>query len=333
MSQRKGRIAVVGVAIAAAVVAVAGGAQAAGNAGIADNTVDSNDLKNGGINQVDLSSGLYNILRTPNENTVTGWSIKDGSIQYSDLAPGTQAALKGAKGDKGDTGTKGDKGDKGETGPKGDKGDPATYQGAHWGTIHRNVIGAADAELGATSTQPPSGVGALNLHTASDKDKVAFGNEVDFKTLKVADITKVGFSVYTTGENNNSPGDNMPSIIFEIDPQLKALPTTRYTSLVYTPAETTSNAWTAVNAATDATPHWGFTGTAFNGTECSINGARCTWSQIQAYLDDGGEDATVAYSLGISKGRDYAFSGAVDDLVVNNDKYDFEPLGVKKTTS
>lgn len=98
MSQRKGRIAVVGVAVAAAVVVVAGGAQAAGNAGIADNTVDSNDLKNGGINQVDLSTGLYNILRTPNQDTVTGWSIKDGSIQLTDIAPAARAALKGDPG-------------------------------------------------------------------------------------------------------------------------------------------------------------------------------------------------------------------------------------------
>ena len=129
MSQRKGRIVAVGVAVAAAVVAVAGGAFAAGSPGIPDNTVDTNDLKNGGINQVDLSTGLYNILRTPNQDTVTGWSIKDGSIQFNDLAPGAKTALKGDKGDdgpKGDDGAKGDKGDTGDKGDKGEKGDPGT---------------------------------------------------------------------------------------------------------------------------------------------------------------------------------------------------------------
>ena len=46
-----------------------------------------------------------------------------------------------------------------------------------------------------------------------------------------------------------------------------------------------------------------------------------------AAAENGVPDAKV-YSLAISKGRDYAFSGAVDDLVINDTMYDFEPTGV-----
>jgi hypothetical protein len=37
----------------------------------------------------------------------------------------------------------------------------------------------------------------------------------------------------------------------------------------------------------------------------------------------------IIYSLGISKGRDTPFIGAVDGLQVNKTVYDFEPLGVR----
>ena len=38
------------------------------------------------------------------------------------------------------------------------------------------------------------------------------------------------------------------------------------------------------------------------------------------------------YTVQISKGRDWAFSGAVDALQINNAVYDFEPFGVSQTT-
>jgi hypothetical protein len=47
------------------------------------------------------------------------------------------------------------------------------------------------------------------------------------------------------------------------------------------------------------------------------------------YLDDAGDPAVVGYSVGISKGRDFAFSGAVDAFQFNGKTYDFEPTGVK----
>jgi hypothetical protein len=49
-------------------------------------------------------------------------------------------------------------------------------------------------------------------------------------------------------------------------------------------------------------------------------------------LADGGEPATVLTAQ-ITKGRDFVFSGAVDALRINNQKFDFEPLGVRTITA
>jgi hypothetical protein len=265
---------------------------------VAANTVNSTSIVNGGIYQADINTGVVNVLRTPGKDSVTGWTVKDGTVIEADLSTAVKAKLN-------------------KTAP--------TYL-EHWGTIHRNVIGAADASLDDTSTQAPLGRGALNVHTTSATDKVAWGNEVDFKDKLVKDLGTIGFSVYTTGENN-ALGNNMPAIIFEIDPNVTAVDAD-YSSLVYLPANGKSNEWTTFNATTDEGKTWGLSGTKFNGTPCSINGSRCTFAEVLAYLNDGG-DAAKVLTASISKGRDYAFSGAVDAFKVDGKTYDFEKNGVK----
>ncbi|TCO33992.1 hypothetical protein EV652_10256 [Kribbella steppae] len=262
------------------------------------NSVASSQVVNYSLGESDLEKAFVAKMLAVGANGVdTSAKLKDGVVAEVDLAPAVQSKLNKA-------------------GP--------TYL-KHWGTVHRNVIGAADTELATTSTQSPLGDGALNLHTASAADKVAFGNEVDFAGGNVKDLGTVGFSVYTTGENN-ALGNNMPSIIFEIDPNVTAV-ASNYSSLVYAPANGTANQWTTFNATTDAVKHWGLTGTAFNGTACSINGARCTWTEMLAYLSDGGDDAKLLTAT-VSKGRDYAFSGAVDALKFGGKTYNFEAAGV-----
>ncbi|MDQ1621312.1 MAG: hypothetical protein QOE19_3881, partial [Actinomycetota bacterium] len=193
-----------------------------------------------------------------------------------------------------------------------------------------NVLGNGDADLGA-STQKLAGfgVGALNLRTGSANDKAAFGNEKDFLGMPVSDLTKVGFSVYTTGENRKLAPNNMPSIAFEIDPNLNPTTSTSdYASLVYAPDNSAANTWTALDAVADTGRHWGLT----NAGTCDINGSRCTFAEVMAYLNDGGSPASI-YTAQITKGRDFAFSGAVDALVINDKAYDFEPLGVRTITA
>jgi hypothetical protein len=102
--QRRGRL----LAVAATVVAVlagATGAQAAGNPSIPDGSVTSADLANGaGVQQVDLTGDLYTLLRTPNQNTVSSWAVRDNSLLPQDFSAEAKAALKGEKGDKGEPG-------------------------------------------------------------------------------------------------------------------------------------------------------------------------------------------------------------------------------------
>ena len=315
MSNSKNRLVAAGSAFTLAVTAVGisvlgGGAADAGVTGVTSltataityplvrNSVAESQVVNYSLGESDLQKAFVaKMLAVPANGVDTSAKLKDGVVAEVDLAPAVQSKL--------------------------NKAGPAYLK--HWGTVHRNVIGAADAELATTSTQSPLGDGALDLHTASANDKVAFGNEVDFAGQNVKDLGTVGFSVYTTGENN-ALGNNMPSIAFEIDPNVAAV-TSNYASLVYTPANGAANQWTAFNATTDADKHWGLTGTAFNGTTCSINGARCTWTEVLNYLNDGGDDAKVLTAT-VSKGRDYAFSGAVDALKFGGKTYDFEAAGV-----
>jgi hypothetical protein len=104
MSQRKGRVAVVAVASVAAVVGLAGGANAAGNPSIPDGSVTGADVRDGSLYQSDINSGVVTVLRTPGQNSVSSWNVKNGGLYLEDFHASAKAGLKGAKGDKGDPG-------------------------------------------------------------------------------------------------------------------------------------------------------------------------------------------------------------------------------------
>jgi hypothetical protein len=208
------------------------------------------------------------------------------------------------------------------------------YQGKNWGIMDRNVIGDGDAFLRpgpsssafgpASAYSPPAGVGSLGLSTASGSDKVEFGNEVDFVGDSVLDLSQLSYSVFTTNENRAQGANNMPSLTFEIDPNLNTS-TRSYSSMVFAP-NNTDPGWTSLDALNDSNGAvWGLTG---SDMPCNINGARCTWTELKSALDDGGDPPTI-YTVGISKGRDFPFSGAVDVLNVNGQVFNFEPGGVE----
>jgi hypothetical protein len=363
MSSNIGRIGVAGLAVGAVLLGAAGSATAkvapenrAAAAAPAPNSITGAMVKDGTLYAADINPAVVKWFTGTFDNTVTSASVKDGSLNLADFSAAAKAGLKGdkgdtgaqgSKGDPGDTGAQGLKGDQGDTGPQGLKGDqggtgaqglkgdqgvkgdpgaPATWAGKHWGTVLRNTLGSGSAELKATSTTAPVGDGALEINTASATDKASFGNEVDFQDNEVGAITKVGYSVYTTGENiARAATGNMPSITFEINPHLSTSAST-YSSMVFAPGNTTANVWTTVDATDDSLGKvWGLTGA---GMPCGINGARCTWSELQTALSDGGAPATV-YTLAVGKGRDYEFHGAVDKLTYNSAVFDFEPTGVK----
>ncbi len=70
---------------------------------------------------------------------------------------------------------------------------------------------------------------------------------------------------------------------------------------------------------------WYFTGQTGNDTGCN-QVTYCSLAEVEAAAPE----ATV-HTVEITKGRDYAFTGAVDALVLNATTYDFEPFGVSSS--
>ncbi|MFG2480451.1 hypothetical protein [Streptomyces fagopyri] len=205
----------------------------------------------------------------------------------------------------------------------------------HWGVITRNTIGSPvaalrDGPFGSFGVQgsparPSYGRGSLGIEVGDSSEKVDFGNEVDFFGDPVLDLTKVGFHVFQTGENVASGGaENMPNIRFEIDPNVSAHSGDNYSTLVWVPdAAPVTDRWSPFIDAT-STGYWYLTG---NETACDQT-ARCTFAQVKASLNDGGEKPTI-YSAAVGKGRDHMWVGAVDGLRINRTVYDFEAGGVR----
>jgi hypothetical protein len=298
---------VLAVSVGAAVVVGMGAGGAVGAA-----MVTSADIRDQTIRAVDI-----------HRDAVDSAELRAGSVDGSHLTDRLRDRMN-------QPGPRGPRGPEGPPGPSGS----VEYSGENWGIIDRNLIGDADAFLraGPSSTAfgqdytPPSGIGSLGIRTASPQDKVAFGNEVDFVNDSVLDLSQLSYWVFTTGENNGR-GNNMPGLAFEIDPNLSSHPNVNYSSMVFAPANTAPG-WTQLDATADANGAvWGLTGSDTT-LPCHINGSRCTWSQMQAALGDGGDPPTI-YTAAVTKGRDFAFSGAVDLLNINGEEFDFEPFGVE----
>lgn len=264
---------------------------------------------------------------------ITSKDIKNGTIKKADLNKSVKKALK----KKGAPGPAGQQGPQGEPGPA----SPATYTNPDWAVMHRNVIGSPTAELGGSIEPPPYGEGALNLSLngvprtdTNGAEQVTFGTETGpFPVATFNEVTALGFSVYTTDENNARGNPNMPAIKFEVDPNLAATPS-NFSTLQFLPANTPRETWTTIDATTAPADPAGYgfflSGAAGTATGCKL-ATPCTFTQIKNALNDGGDGATIL-SLGVGKGRDYAFSGAVDGLRVNGTVFDFEPFGVQETT-
>lgn len=229
-------------------------------------------------------------------------------------------------------------------GPPGADGGDAEFSAERWGIIGRNTYGSPLVQFrtgpwgrtepnGPTTVEPPNGVGSLAMFVEGRydsspvdlRDKVAFGNEVDFHGTPLADIDTLRYWIFT----DMDPGDvgALPSIGIEVDPELD--PAVNYSTLVYLPGPpTTLQDWEEREATAGTQPSgagWYFTnGATATATGCT-GGSPCTWAQVQAEVPD----AIIKPSVQITKGRDNSFRGAVDALQVNDVIYDFEPLGVE----
>lgn len=279
-------------------------------------------------------------------NAVTSPKVKNKTLKKKDFSKSVLSGLKGPKGDKGDTG---------ETGPQGPVGpsSPATYTNPEWGPIHRNTIGSPfQALVGgpivgtAADEKPPFGVGSLSLEVEADAsgaganpnnfgtEKAAWGNQVDFANQNVSDLTALGFRVFQTGENASKGNPNMPSIAIEIDPNLTATPS-NFSTLTWLPEQSpVTNKWSGYLDATTTPANPSGTGFILSGAAGTATGCvlatPCTFAGVKTALAAG--TGAKILTLGITKGRDYGWQGAVDGLRVNGTVYDFEPFGVQETT-
>jgi hypothetical protein len=255
---------------------------------VAGRMITSEQIKNGQVHKADVGDGA-----------VGGREVANGTLGLRDLNDSTQGKIT----------TK----------------TPATkYDGEHWGIVDRNVIGNGDAYLRSgpyswDGAGPPMGIGSLGLRTGSGSDKVAFGNEVDFQGDDLGELNTLKYSVFTTGENKSADSPtagNLPNLQFEIAPDGSS----GFSTLVFVPKPVDEGKWTEIDASTD--PQWYLTGATGVQNQCT-QATMCSLDQVLEKLPD-----AKIYTAQINKGRDNAFSGAVDDLVINDKAYDFEPFGV-----
>jgi hypothetical protein len=277
-------------------------------------------------------AGAQSLITSRNirDNSIQNRDIRTSAITMSRLAPTTQQLIRqgGVEGPAGQPGGPGAPGAPGSPGaPGGAAPEPPAPKTANFGLENRGTIGSPLVMLRTGPGDPPFGSGSLNLSVRND-ERVAFGLHV---RGPVNDIEEIGFSVFTTGENiaAGGGGSNMPSLTFEIDPNLGSLPNVNFASLVWNPPNSAPSAWSRYIDAT-TTGFWGLSGAAFNNPptaeNCGLNGPRCSFTQVMALLNDGGDPAEAG-TFAVTKGRDFQFSGAVDGVRVNNIIVDFEPAG------
>jgi hypothetical protein len=145
----------------------------------------------------------------------------------------------------------------------------------------------------SATVPPPYGVGSLGIIVGSGTERIQFGNETDFAGVPLNSITTLKYWIFATSPS--APSSRLPSTWQQYD------------------ASAAGSKWYATNAATAA------------ATGCTQT-TPCSFSTLKAQLPN----AVITLSLGINKGRDNPFVGAVDGVQVNNALYDFEPSGVRK---
>ena len=82
------------------------------------NSVNSASIIAGQVYQSDINPAVVNVLRTPGKDSVTGWTVKDGTITEPDLSAAvkTKLALHAKDGVDGKDGAQGIQGEKGKNG-------------------------------------------------------------------------------------------------------------------------------------------------------------------------------------------------------------------------
>ncbi|SPL91895.1 unnamed protein product [[Actinomadura] parvosata subsp. kistnae] len=180
---------------------------------------------------------------------------------------------------------------------------------------------------------PPYGAGSLGLIVGTGDDKIVWGDESDFGGMRLSSINTLSYWVF---EGQTPPLTNLPpNLIMEVDPNLD--PGVNFTSLVFLPESATRPAspptrlpstWQRYVPSAAGSAWWATNARTAAATGCSLS-SPCTFSELKEALPN----AVITFSLGINKGRDTPFVGAVDGVQVNNRIFDFEPQGVRELSA
>jgi hypothetical protein len=287
--------------LAAVILVVAGGSAEAAH------LITSSDIQNGTIRGKDIHRGTISLSKF---TTSVQKAIKSGTKLRVQQRPAGPGGANGANGTNGNNGR---------------DGRDLTLVPSNWGIMDRNTIGSPDMQLRQGPATPPLGIGSLNMLVGSGSEKAAYGNEVDFNGNPLSGLTKAGFSVYQTGEDQdgtNGGTSNLPNIDIEVNPHDG---THTFSTLVFVPSPTAAaNAW---HTFTQTDGQWYYTGSFGNSTPCNQT-TMCTFAAAKAAAPN-----AIIQSVAVAKGRDDAWQGAIDALQINSTKYDFEPTGVIATSA
>jgi hypothetical protein len=287
------------------------------------------------------AAGLFTGKDVKN-HSLTGKDIKRRSLPLSALNRSTQLLIKAhtvgggtTPASQGEAGAAGPQGAAGTNGTNGASGSDA-FSTAKWGVIGRNTLGSpvADFRAGpweADGSAPPYGDGSLQLSvagvpsggTTEDAEKIDFGDQHDFNGDLFSSLTTLSYWVFA--DEDSLSGHDAPNMSIEVTGAPVGT-TSGYTTLVRNPAVGTTGEWTEEDASgSDA--RW-YSSRPFTGPhagECT-QGSTCSFATLQAAAG-----SASILSVGIGKGRDNSFTGAVDGVRVNDTVYDFEMGGVFPT--
>ena len=279
------------------------------------------------------------IVQVPSSHSITVFNNQGSVNVVIDLLGYYSPSAAGAN-TQGVAGPAGPVGPVGPTGPQGPAG-TITPEGIHWGIIDRNTIGSPVGALRTGpfegTSHPTLGDGSLGFsvaNVAGATEKITFGNEVDYTGDLVRNISSVGFSVFTTNEDKALNVNNLPNITFEVDPTGFAETTgPNYSSLVFNPAgaSLTPNTFNSIDATSATAGTWWFTGATGVTVGCNQT-TLCTFDQLKTNVAAKFPNMQIL-TLAVAKGRDYAWNGAIDALVYNDETINFEPFGVVTTVA
>jgi hypothetical protein len=178
---------------------------------------------------------------------------------------------------------------------------------------------SGDFEVGPGAAPLGTGSAQLIVGDASSSERIydVFGS-----AMSASNLGTLSYETYVTTSTAGS--GSAPNLEFDL-----FMGTTYESRLVFDPGlllSTTDGTWQSWNAETAQAWYFSKTVPFAGGAACSIGGSYCTLSQAATIL---GQDGISLVDVMFKAGSGQAsFNGNVDNFVLNDTTYDFEPTAV-----